>query len=47
MLIDFADANLLVGMDKVFQAKHCRFSKAVKQVGDMWYWEYIELCLMI
>ena len=45
MLVTFADANLMVGMAKVYQAKHCCFSKAVKQVGDTWNREHIELCL--
>ena len=47
MLVTFADANLMVGMAKVYQAKHCHFSKPVKQVGDTWNREHIELCLMI
>ena len=47
MLITFADANLMVGMAKVYRAKHCRFSKVVKQVGNTWYGEHIELCLII
>ena len=47
MLVTFADANLMVGMAKVYQAKHCRFSKVVKQVGDTQNREHIELCLAI
>ena len=47
MLVTFADANLMVGMAKVYQAKHSRFPKLVKQVGDTWNREHIELCLMI
>ena len=47
MLVTFADANLMVGMAKVDRAKHSCFSKLVKQVGDTWYREYIELCLTI
>ena len=47
MLVTFADANLMVGMAKFDQAKHCSFTKSVKQVGDMWYREHIKLCLMI
>ena len=47
MLITFADANLMVGMAKVDQTKHSCFSKSIKQVGDMWNREHIELCLMI
>ena len=35
MLVTFADAHLMVGMAKVYQAKHSRLSKLVKQVGDM------------
>ena len=44
MLVTFADVNLMVGMAKVNQAKHCRFSKLVKQVSNTQYWEYIKLC---
>ena len=47
MLVTFADANLMVGMAKVYRAKHCRFSKVIKQVSDTWNREHIELCLMI
>ena len=47
MLITFTDANLMVGMAKVDQAKHSCFPKSVKQVGDMWNREDIEFCLMI
>ena len=47
MLVAFTDANLVVGMAKVDQAKHCRFSKVIKQVGDTWYCKYIEFCLTI
>ena len=47
MLVTFADAHLMVGMAKVDQAKHCCFSKSVKQVGDTWYREHIELRLTI
>ena len=47
MLVTFAYANLMVGMAKVNQAKHCRFSKAVKQVGDSWTRECIKLLLAI
>ena len=39
MLVTFTDANLMVTMAKVYQAKYCRFSKAVKQVGNTWYWK--------
>ena len=46
MLVTFADANLMVGMAKVYQAKHCRFSKLVKQVGNTRNREHIELHLM-
>ena len=47
MLVTFVYANLMVGMAKVYQAKHCCFSKAVKQVGNMQNREHIELCLTI
>ena len=47
MLVTFADANLMVGMAKVYRAKHCCFSKVVKQVGNMQNREHIELHLMI
>ena len=47
MLVTFADANLMVGTAKVDRAKHCCFSKSVKQVGDTWYREHIELHLTI
>ena len=47
MLVTFADANLMVDMAKVYQAKHCCFSKSIKQVGNMWYRDHIELCLTI
>ena len=47
MLVTFADAHLMVSMAKVDQAKHCCFSKSIKQVGDMWYREHIKLCLSI
>ena len=47
MLITFADANLMVGMAEVYRAKHCCFSKLVKQVGNMRNREHIELHLMI
>ena len=47
MLVTFANANLMVGMAKVYQAKHCRFSKPVKQVGNTRNREHIELCLTI
>ena len=47
MLVTFADANLMVGMAKVYQAKHYRFSKLVKQISNTQYWEYIELCLVV
>ena len=47
MLITFAYANLMVGMAKVNQAKHCRFSKVVKQVGNLQNREYIKLFLTI
>ena len=47
MLVTFTDVNLMVGMAKVYRAKHSCFSKSIKQVGDTWYWEHIELCLMI
>ena len=47
MLVTFADANLTVGMAKVNQAKHCCFSKSIKQVSNTWYREHIELHLMI
>ena len=47
MLVTFADANLMVSMAKVDRAEHCCFAKSVKQVGDTWYREHIELCLMI
>ena len=47
MLVTFADANLMVSMAKVDQAKHCCFSKSVIQVSDTWYREHIELCLTI
>ena len=47
MLITFADANLMVGMAKVYQAKHSGFSKSIKQVGNTWYREHIEFCLTI
>ena len=47
MLVTFADANLMVGMAKVDRAKHCCFTKSIKQVGDTWYREHIELRLSI
>ena len=47
MLVNFVDANLMVGMAKVYRAKHCCFFKPVKQVGDTWNREHIKLCLMI
>ena len=47
MLLNFAYANLMVGMAKVNQAKHCRFSKVVKRVGNTWNREHIGLHLMI
>ena len=47
MLVTFADANLMVGMAKVDRAKHCCFAKLIKQIGNTWYREHIELCLMI
>ena len=47
MLVTFADANLMVSMAKVDRAEHCCFAKSVKQVGDTWYREHIELCLTI
>ena len=47
MLVTFADANLMVGMTKVYQAKHSRFSNSVKQVSNMWNREQIELCLVL
>ena len=47
MLVTFADANLMVGMAKVDQTKHCCFAKSIKQVGNTWYREYIELRLTI
>ena len=47
MLVTFADANLMVGMAKVNRAKHHRFSKLVKQVGDTWNTEHIKLHLTI
>ena len=34
MLVTFADANLMVGMAKVYRAEHSHFSKLVKQVGE-------------
>ena len=40
-------ANLMVGMAKVNQAKHSRFSKLVKQVGKTRNREHIKLHLMI
>ena len=47
MLVTFADANLMVSMAKVDRAKHCCFAKSVKQVGNTWYREHIELRLTI
>ena len=47
MLVTFADANLMVGMAKVYRAKHCRFSKSVKQVSNMQNREHIKLHLTI
>ena len=47
ILITFAYANLMVGMARVYQVKHCHFSKSVKQVGDTWHREHIKLCLTI
>ena len=47
MLVTFADANVMVGMAKVYQAKHSRFYKVVKQVGNTRNREHIELQLMI
>ena len=47
MLVTSADANLMVGMAKVYRAKHCRFSKVVKQVGNTQNREHIKLRLMI
>ena len=47
MLVTFADANLMVSMAKVDRAEHCCFAKSVKQVGDTWYREHIELRLTI
>ena len=35
MLVTFTDANLMVGMAKVYQAKHSRFPKSVKQVSNI------------
>ena len=47
MLVTFADANLMVSMAKVDRAEHCCFAKSVKQVGNTWYREHIELRLTI
>ena len=47
MLVTFADANLIAGMAKVDQAKHCCFSKATEQVSNSRTREYIKLHLMI
>ena len=47
MFIALVDANLVVGMAKVNRAKHCHFSKAVKQVGNTWNREHIKLHLTI
>ena len=47
MLVTFADANLMVGMAKVDQAKHCCFTKSIKHIGDTWNREHIKLPLTI
>ena len=47
MLVTLMYANLMVGMAKVYRAKHCRFSSLVKQVGNMQNRKHIELHLTI
>ena len=47
MLVTFVDANLMVGMAKVYRAKHSHFSKSIKQVGNTWNRKHIELHLML
>ena len=47
MLVTFADANLVVSMAKVNQAKHCCCAKAIKQVGNLQNRGNIKLHLMI
>ena len=47
MLVTFTDANLMVSMAKVNQAKHCCFAKMAKQIGDVQNWEYIELNVIV